>query len=891
MNPASSNSSPCLIAGPAGGLVDCEPWCRPCEGPFTRLAKLAVVNVLGARDLSMMLFGQRLLDRHARPFHGRSMLAGAWMEKGGLVHPLASSIRNATLDTMSGRWTPWISSDLHFRYCPECLRLGFQSAIFQIDALIQCPVHKVPLRDTCPNCAKKTPAYALTNKAIALPLHCIHCREPFSDTWRPGQEMSHWVGPEDDQPFEDMGRWLTKIGHAEIDWPDMALWFAESGPEQWRDDKRRAIFAALASLIPLPESICASAPALRVYIGPCLTASLENRATDIHASEAWQKTAIYKSIRRQNSRKTGININRGGIKRLCRYQVDWHTDAIIPEENSVNAAEHGLLLWQVRCEERVREIALSRAPFNRPKGTSLRKSVLTWPVVWRTDAFTWGYFIYLCLLEDRWTAKQWQQDRADIKSKNEDSALFSAKAALMETYSKWMPRLSFKLEAWPMSVTGFQWQPSPDETILVIMALDRLQPYRTPCPIAKYSHLQDEKCLASPGSGASRMERPLIAPLNRLQTPSGLAIESADIIGNTNQNEVQLVHEWVKSSTNENTVKSRRSAVEKLLNWAYFKKGKPLVSLTQDDFAEFSTFISNPQPAVWWVALKSNDRSSFDWAPFKGHLSQNARRLIMSHVSALAKWLTRQGYANISCQFRRSALDAGFANIGLEAKSQPRATIANCLTEAEWRWVMHLLVPSFNLNLETKLIIQLLYFGELKINEILRIAYCNISFPNSKRENCHIKIVDKERCPYIGVITPPPLTQSIKNWFEQSFVVEKEANDREGMGDRLCFDLKPAVVHSRLKWVFHQAALLAAKAGDTKSADLLKTRTAMSLRRAFSLHLRGADPMGFDYLAVDEWIYKEMSLEGSFRRWMAPDAERLWLPHLDESDGTGSVSM
>ena len=83
MNPASSYNNSSFSTGITGGLVDCAHWCHPYEGAYTRLGKLAIVNVLGARDLSMLLFGKKLLSNHARPLHGRSLLAGAWMERGG----------------------------------------------------------------------------------------------------------------------------------------------------------------------------------------------------------------------------------------------------------------------------------------------------------------------------------------------------------------------------------------------------------------------------------------------------------------------------------------------------------------------------------------------------------------------------------------------------------------------------------------------------------------------------------------------------------------------------------------------------------------------------------------------------------------------------------------
>jgi hypothetical protein len=42
----------------------------------------------------------------------------------------------------------------HLRYCPECMKQSYHSALFQHYAVARCPFHDVALRVTCPSCEK-----------------------------------------------------------------------------------------------------------------------------------------------------------------------------------------------------------------------------------------------------------------------------------------------------------------------------------------------------------------------------------------------------------------------------------------------------------------------------------------------------------------------------------------------------------------------------------------------------------------------------------------------------------------------------------------------------------------------------------------------------------------
>ncbi|WP_193909396.1 hypothetical protein [Cellvibrio polysaccharolyticus] len=50
-----------------------------------------------------------------------------------------------------------IAHDAIIRNCPNCAKEGYHSAIFEWRWLANCPIHRMPLSDTCPACLKPWP--------------------------------------------------------------------------------------------------------------------------------------------------------------------------------------------------------------------------------------------------------------------------------------------------------------------------------------------------------------------------------------------------------------------------------------------------------------------------------------------------------------------------------------------------------------------------------------------------------------------------------------------------------------------------------------------------------------------------------------------------------------
>jgi integrase len=82
---------------------------------------------------------------------------------------------------------------------------------------------------------------------------------------------------------------------------------------------------------------------------------------------------------------------------------------------------------------------------------------------------------------------------------------------------------------------------------------------------------------------------------------------------------------------------------ERLMLWAVHECGKPLSSLTRQDFEGYLNFLADPQPAPLWCGPKAN-RKLPAWRPFVGPLSESALMTAMAAVNSLMGYLVDAGY-------------------------------------------------------------------------------------------------------------------------------------------------------------------------------------------------------------------------------------------------------
>lgn len=112
-------------------------------------------------------------------------------------------------------------------------------------------------------------------------------------------------------------------------------------------------------------------------------------------------------------------------------------------------------------------------------------------------------------------------------------------------------------------------------------------------------------------------------------------------------NDLEAIHSWLARFVDtKTTFDTYRKEAERLYLWAVFQLGKPLSSLSHEDFLVYQRFLSDPQPLDRWVAStrKKYARGDPRWRPFYGPLSPSSQRQAMIILNVLFSWLVEAGY-------------------------------------------------------------------------------------------------------------------------------------------------------------------------------------------------------------------------------------------------------
>jgi integrase/recombinase XerD len=111
--------------------------------------------------------------------------------------------------------------------------------------------------------------------------------------------------------------------------------------------------------------------------------------------------------------------------------------------------------------------------------------------------------------------------------------------------------------------------------------------------------------------------------------------------------DLSAVRAWLaRVADTKTTFENYRKEAERLLLWSIVELGKPLSSLTHEDFIIYRRFLTDPQPRARWVADGGRKYARHDprWRPFYGTLSASSQRQAMVILNALFAWLVDAGY-------------------------------------------------------------------------------------------------------------------------------------------------------------------------------------------------------------------------------------------------------
>lgn len=109
-------------------------------------------------------------------------------------------------------------------------------------------------------------------------------------------------------------------------------------------------------------------------------------------------------------------------------------------------------------------------------------------------------------------------------------------------------------------------------------------------------------------------------------------------------NDWQAIQCWLNEFFDSaQTYRNYRKEAERLLLWSTSQRNKALSDLGREDFQIYQAFLTNPQPSQIWCGPRAT-RSSINWRPFKGPLSDNSQRQALIIINALFSYLVDAGY-------------------------------------------------------------------------------------------------------------------------------------------------------------------------------------------------------------------------------------------------------
>lgn len=856
------------------GLISAKAWSSAYEGPFTRLAKLATLNALPARDLCQMLFGRSLLHHHGRPWHGRSLLSDTWLRSRPLRSDVAAEIARRTLEHLCGAWASRIASDAHLRYCPMCLRDGFQSAVFQIDALQICPIHGQSLQEACPHCAAPTAAYAVTAEGFDRPFHCHACGGPLACNADAAHWERTWQTPRGVQSLQPLIAWLKAIKGAPLQWPDVDVWLLD--PRGDVDRQRRcSVFSVLRQIVPLESRIQSQAPlSLHVYRDVRCTGA-EGRPLLLDGPLTRARCAIYKSLRRHFRKSLGIDTARREVN-TRDFEYEGSARALLPQPMLSSSSLHGFLLWRQRFEEgfQVAEEWI-HAPSAHP--LRLRPPMERWPIVREVSHSLWAQFALECLHEDLWTAQQW----LDVCSSIEPTGMPRIDRSMTELarLNQWKHRMSADIFPWPTSLTHLTQNGAGAEGGLLFVA-----PVRGAA--TRVVHVDRGGGLLSPGHNAPRPSPRAsyrVLPLERLELPAHLDGregrhrvhgEPCRIAATNDRDAVQA---WILASgVAASTATLYRSAGERLLNWCWIEKGKALSSLDREDFAEFARFLAHPEPVDRWIGARA-PRDTPQWRPFTQPPSPASCAFTLACIKALLRWLTDQRYAVLRMQAGRRHFEReGISDVPTTYHHR-RPSQSEPLAIDEWLYIRHAL-GSFErdgIGLPIRLLVELMYYGSLSWEQISKLTFSSVEPARNDDAWCVWILRGQSDDAVYPVAAPPPLARTLRAWLLSCRGMELRSLLSQPL---LPIDLASPTRHIRS--LMTRAAAHAEAVGRHAIAESLAHRSARALKNAFALHeqiLLGGRKPTFESHSMDI----SNRVENLHRRWVR--CEALWAP-LESSE-------
>lgn len=149
----------------------------PRESQWSILGKFVAWNALTSRQLNQLVSS---LKCSYNPIN----LATTQFLDVNKFYSLTGVTYQQIQESLPAHYTPegWGSTLIcnTLRYCPQCIRGGYHSAIYQVGLITSCPIHEVPLIDVCDQCGSKIEV-TTSRSNLNTAYRCGSCLNVFCD--------------------------------------------------------------------------------------------------------------------------------------------------------------------------------------------------------------------------------------------------------------------------------------------------------------------------------------------------------------------------------------------------------------------------------------------------------------------------------------------------------------------------------------------------------------------------------------------------------------------------------------------------------------------------------------------------------------------------------------
>ncbi|QZC93074.1 hypothetical protein K2E96_18845 [Pseudomonas sp. ERGC3:05] len=111
----------------------------------------------------------------------------------------------------------------------------------------------------------------------------------------------------------------------------------------------------------------------------------------------------------------------------------------------------------------------------------------------------------------------------------------------------------------------------------------------------------------------------------------------------------EIIAMWIETSANTlDTKRFKRKEGERLMLYSWFVLHKHLNELDIHDFNRYVKFTEDPKPTDSWISKTKWPRLDSRWRPFASPLKPRSRKLAVTIIGNLFKWMISNGLAQKS---------------------------------------------------------------------------------------------------------------------------------------------------------------------------------------------------------------------------------------------------